>query len=147
VLARVSELIGSSARGGIATGAMSAVMLAGDRAGLMGQQPPAAITNSALRRAGVDRPSAPAAVIAPLAHLGFGAMGGLIYGRARRLVPGVSGWILGVLFGLMIWVVNYKGWIPASGILPPPEDDRPGRPAVMVAAHLVYGFVLGWLHG
>lgn len=122
-------------------------MIAGDRAGLMGEQPPVAITRSVLRDAGVDRPSAPASVIAPLAHLGFGATGGLIYARARRLVPGVPGWLLGALFGLAVWAVSYKGWIPALGILPPPEDDRPGRPAVMVAAHLVYGLVLGWLHG
>ena len=53
--------------------------------------------------------------------------------------------ILGVLFGLGIYGVSYKGWIPALGILPPPEDDRPGRPAVMIAAHIVYGLTLGWL--
>ena len=42
------------AAGSVATVAMSAVMVAGDRAGLMGEQPPKAVARSALREAGVD---------------------------------------------------------------------------------------------
>jgi hypothetical protein len=138
-------LMGSTAGGAIATVAMSGVMLAGDRLGLMGEQPPTAITRKALREAGVDRPSAAAGAIAPVAHLGFGAAGGALFGLVRRAVPIGPGWLLGILFGLGVWAVSYKGWIPAMGILPEPEDDRPGRPAVMVAAHAVYGLVLGLL--
>jgi len=63
----------------------------------------------------------------------------------RRFVPSIPGAILGVLFALGIYGVSYKGWIPALGFLPPPEDDRPGRPAVMIAALIVYGLTLGWL--
>jgi hypothetical protein len=126
---------------------MSAVMIAGNRAGLMREQPPVTITRSAFREAGVERPSALAAAIAPASHLAFGAAGGVTYGLMRPLAPRISGRLLGIAFGLTVWVVSYKGWIPAFRILPSPEADRPGRPSVMVVAHLVYGAVLGWLHG
>ncbi len=79
------------------------------------------------------RPSDAAGLVAPLAHLWFGALGGVAFGVIRRFAPGIPGGILGVLFGLGVYAVSYKGWIPALGILPPPEDDRPGRPAVMIA--------------
>ena len=60
-------------------------------------------------------------------------------------MPRVPGWLVGAVYGLGVWAVSYKGWIPALGILPPPERDRPGRPVIMVAAHVVYGLVLGAL--
>ena len=139
------DVIGNATAGAIATLAMSAVMVAGDRAGLMGEPPPTTITRRALREAGVDRPSDAVSVLAPLSHLGFGALGGIAYGFVRGRVPAVPGAPLGILFGLGVWAVSYRGWIPALGILPPPEHDDPGRPAVMVAAHVVYGLALGVL--
>ena len=141
----VTTGLADAASGAIATAAMSAVMIAGDRVGLLGEPPPTTVAKAALGEAGVDRPSAAAGMVAPLAHLWFGAQGGMTFGVIRRFVPGVPGAILGVLFGLGVYAVSYKGWIPALGILPPPEDDRPGRPAVMIAAHVVYGLALGWL--
>jgi hypothetical protein len=138
-------LIEGATGGAIATVAMSAIMIAGEHTGLIGEQPPTTITRFALGAAGVDRPSVAASVTAPLTHLAFGALGGAVFGLFRRLVPSVPGGLLGVGFGLAIWAVSYKGWIPALGILPPPEDDRPGRPVVMIVAHVVYGLVLGRL--
>ena len=140
-----AALIDGARGGAIATVAMSAVMIAGDRTGHMGEQPPTTITRFALGEAGVDRPSLAASRLAPFSQLAFGAVGGAAFGLLRRLVPSVPGGLLGVSFGLAVWAVSYKGWIPALGILPPPEDDRPGRPVVMVVAHVVYGLVLGRL--
>ena len=141
----VTTGLADAASGAIATVAMSAVMIVGDRAGLLGEPPPTTVTRAALREAGVQQPSEAAGLMAPLAHLWFGAQGGIAFGVIRRSVPSVPGGILGVLFGLGVYGVSYKGWIPALGILPPPEEDRPGRPAVMIAAHVVYGLLLGWL--
>ena len=132
--------------GAIATGAMSGVIVAGDRAGLMSEPPPTTITRRALEGAGVETHTDDAlSIAAPLAHLGFGALGGVIYSLVRRLAPGIPGPLLGILVALGIYGVSYKGWVPALGILPPPEEDRPGRPAVMITAHVVYGLVLGML--
>ncbi len=141
----VTTGIADAVSGAIATAAMSAVIIAGDRVGLIGEPPPTTITRTALRAAGMERPAEALGVMAPLAHLWFGAMGGVAFGVTRRLVPVVPGGILGLLFALAVYGVSYKGWIPAMGILPPPEDDLPGRPAVMIAAHVVYGLGLGFL--
>ena len=141
----VTTGLADAASGGIATVAMSAVMIAGDRVGLLGEPPPTTVTRAARREAGVQRPTEAARVMAPLAHLWFGAQGGVAFGIIRRFVPGLPGGILGLLFGLGVYGVSYSGWIPALGILPPPEDDRPGRPVVMIAAHVVYGLALGSL--
>lgn len=144
-MVKSSTVIDGIRDGALATAAMSAVMVGGDRAGMMPEPPPTTITREALDAAHVDRPAA-IAVAAPAAHFAFGALGGAFFVVLRRVLPG-PGWLLGILFGLAVWAVSYKGWIPALGILPPPEDDRPGRPAVLVAAHVVYGFVLGRLVG
>ena len=140
-----SALIDGATGGAIATVAMSAVMIAGERSGLMGEQPPTTVTRFALGAAGVDQPSPPATLLSPVMHLAFGALSGGVFGVVRRLAPSVPGEVLGVCFGLAVWAVSYKGWIPALGILPAPEDDRPGRPIVMVLAHVVYGLALGRL--
>jgi hypothetical protein len=77
-------------------------------------------------------------------HLGFGMASGALYAlverRARRLAPAP---LAGMAFGTLIWAASYAGWIPALRIMPPPDDDHPGRVATMVAAHWVYGGVLG----
>ena len=129
----------------LATVAMSALMVAGDRAGLMGEQPPTLVTRAALEAAGEEHPSEDAAVLAPLAHAAFGAAGGSVFGLLRRVVPRAPAVPLGIGFGLGIWIVSYAGWIPALGIIRQPGADRRGRVAVMVAAHVVYGATLGLL--
>lgn len=135
-----------AAAGAIATLAMSAVMLAAGAIGLMGTQPPHAI----VRRIGGlpsrlpwrrDRTRA----IASLAHVGFGAACGTGFAVARRATPATNAPGTGVLYALAIWATAYLGWVPALGILPRADRDRPGRPAAMIVAHVVYGLVLGAL--
>jgi hypothetical protein len=53
----------------------------------------------------------------------------------------------GVAFGSGVWLVSYMGWVPWLQIMPPAHEDRPGRPQTMLAAHWVYGGVLGALSG
>src|SRR5687768_3494177 len=77
----------------------------------------------------------PRAALDPLSlvlHLGFGAAAGAL--RAA-LAPRSSG----VAFGLGVWAASYAGWAPALGLMPPPTRDRPGRPATMIIAHVIYG--------
>lgn len=124
-------------------------MLLAGRAGAMGTQPPEQVTDKALDAAGARATSkGERSLAASLAHLGFGASGGGAFALLdRRLGLPVPAPVQGVAFGLGVWAASYQGWIPALRILPPADDDRPGRRWAMVAAHVVYGGVLGALHG
>ncbi|MFC4058566.1 DUF6789 family protein [Planomonospora corallina] len=133
------DLLRGAAGGVLATAVMSAVMVAGERAGLMGDQPPKRIVRAMLP-GGRYRPKPGEGVLGAVAHFGFGAAAGALYGvlaRGRRVAPPI-----GVAYALGIWVGSYAGWVPRLGILPSIPHDRPGRPAVMAAAHVVYGAAL-----
>jgi hypothetical protein len=133
------NLLRGAISGAVATAAMSVVMVAGERAGMMADQPPKRIARAALpghkhrRKRGEE-------VLGAIAHVGFGSASGALFGLMTRgqhaPVP------LGVAYALTIWVGSYAGWVPRLGILPPIPCDQPGRQAVLAAAHLVYGAAL-----
>jgi len=124
----------------VGTAAMSALMLAAGRVGLLGQQPPQAIAERTVQRSSGQDPPAPAhRGLGVVAHLGFGLGAGGAYALLpRRLPPQVRG----CAWGLAIYATSYQGWVPALGALPKASEDRRDRVAVMVLAHLVYGSVL-----
>ena len=130
------------------TVAMSAVMLAARKTGLLGKMPPERITEAGLRVLHVKTSERAENALATVAHLGYGVGVGALFsvatGTAKLPVPGP---VAGALFGLLVWGVSYAGWIPALGIMPPPHRDRRQRQATMVVAHLVYGSTLGALSG
>ena len=145
----LNALLEGAVAGGLATVPMSGVMLAAGKAGLMGQQPPEKITEAALDAVGVDSPSEGVEKSATVAaHLGFGAAMGAAFSLLQHeLRPPTPPILNGIGFALAVWALSYKGWVPALGIMPPPEHDRPGRPESMVLAHVVYGAALGALVG
>ena len=49
----------------------------------------------------------------------------------------------GIGFGLLVWATGYLGVLPAAHILPMPSKDRRGRPTTMIAAHVIYGYLVG----
>ena len=129
-----------------ATLLMSAIMLAGKRAGLMGRMPPVKITTRFLQALGAKPDRRQGNLAATAAHLGFGAAGGIVFSaQARRGRPLLLSVLLGVAYGTAIWAVSYLGWVPALDIMAPADRDRPGRPQTMLAAHWVYGAALGVL--
>jgi uncharacterized membrane protein YagU involved in acid resistance len=79
-----------------------------------------------------------------LAHFGYGAATGALYAPLARALrpPAVPG---GVAFGLAVWGASYLGLLPALGILRPATEHPPRRTALMIAAHVVWGAVLGLL--
>ena len=106
----------------------------------VGEQPPDAIVQAAAHAAGTAPTEREADAAASALHVAFGAGVGGAYALLPRVgPPGLRG----VATALVVYAVSYQGWIPALGILPRATDDHPGRPAVMVAAHVVYGAVLG----
>jgi hypothetical protein len=130
----------------VATTAMSAVMLLAQRAGLMGEMPPHRIANETVDRAPTDADPGPRtrATLGWVAHYGFGALAGAVYGvlRAHVRTPG-PGTLHGAGYAFGVWAVSYLGWVPALRLLPHATHDRPGRQASMILAHLVFGGLLG----
>ena len=138
-----------AARGLVATLAMSVPMLIAGRTGRYGTQPPKRIKVEAMEADGAPPVTEAGRNLAStLAHLCFGAIAGagfaLVRARFRPPGPVVA---QGLAYGLMVWAVSYKGWVPALDIMPPPQDDFPVRQRANIGAHLVYGGVLGVLNG
>lgn len=75
-------------------------------------------------------------------HFLYGAACGAIYAPFGRLrsVPGPIG---GMVFGVLVWVVSYLGWLPALGIMRPATEHPAQRNALMIGAHLVWGATAG----
>jgi hypothetical protein len=130
--------------GALATLPMTAVMLVAQRVGAMGRMPPAKITEAGLDAAGAESTPGPLKRAATAAlHVGFGAAAGALYAWWSGRGPGRRGIPQGAAFGTLVWAVSYAGWVPALGIMAPPQRDRQGRPTSMLLAHWVYGGVLG----
>ncbi|WP_245657826.1 DUF1440 domain-containing protein [Herbidospora mongoliensis] len=135
----MKELSAGAVGGLLATGAMSLVMLAGHRMGLLEEQPPKRIIRAVLPGPR-HRPKPGEKTLAVLSHFGFGAAAGSAFALAtRQHRPPAS---VGAGYGLAIWLAAYQGWVPALGALPPVSRDRPGRQVVMAAGHVVYGTTL-----
>lgn len=141
----VRAILDGALGGALGTVTMSAVMLLAGKAGLMGEHPPDLIAGKLLDATGVDaRSEAAQDALASVAHLGFGVGSGAVFAVLhRRLRLPIPAELHGVVFGTLVWAVSYRGWVPALGIMPPAEEDQPGRPAAMVLAHWVYGATLG----
>jgi hypothetical protein len=75
------------------------------------------------------------------AHFGFGAVCGMLFTglNLHRRRPVLSR----IGFALLVWVVSYLGWIPASGILTAASRHPPGRNLLMIAVHAVWGATAG----
>jgi hypothetical protein len=143
------RLIGlGAASGTVATAVMSALMLAGRRAGLMSELPPHEIASRTVDRTDArdDLDHGDRRDLGWLSHFAFGAGAGALYALLRNVIrtPGPA-WLHGAGYALGIWAVSYMGWLPALRLMPPADRDEPGRQPVMVAAHVVFGAVLGAL--
>jgi hypothetical protein len=77
-----------------------------------------------------------------VAHFGYGAGTGAVYGAVSPLLP--FGPVLnGVTYGLGVWAGSYLGMLPALDLHPPATREPAGRNALMIGAHVVWGAVLG----
>lgn len=135
--------------GAAATAAMSAAMLTARALGLTGELPPKKITEAAMNAAGVEHADeATRDAASAVMHLAFGMGAGALFGLlSRRAHTRLSPRAQGVAYGALVWTVSYLGWVPALGIMPPAQRDRPGRAVTMLLSHGVYGAILGRLAG
>ncbi len=140
------QAVRGAVSGVVASTAMGGLILGLSKLGLMGEPPPRKLTRKMLRK--VDPKlarGAPLAVVTGLAHVGYGAVFGAGFGALAANLPNRPARITaGVVFGGALWGVGYAGWIPALGLMRQPDHDfPPARPWGMIAAHLVYGALLG----
>jgi hypothetical protein len=78
-------------------------------------------------------------------HFAYGTGAGGVYGLlAPHLSFGPAA--NGVAYGLGVWAGSYLGLLPAAGLYPSATREHPGRNALMIAAHVVWGATLGLLH-
>jgi hypothetical protein len=107
---------------------------------------PYRVTTRLARRAGVSgrlsRRQREAA--ATVAHFGYGAAAGAAFVPLAARLP-VPLALAGAVFGLLVWAASYAGWLPALGVLTPPDKQPRRRNALLVIAHVVWGAAMGWL--
>lgn len=139
-----SRLLSGVIAGFVATGPMSLVMK-GIQQVLPAREgfalPPSIITAQATKKAGLPPKNAEHhTFLTLLMHFGAGAGYGLFYGigevdsKQKRPNP-----VRGMIFGLLVWSVNYMGIMPAANLHNSAEREPARRNAMMIIAHLVYG--------
>jgi hypothetical protein len=81
-------------------------------------------------------------------QFGYGATSGAAFAFTEEKVldlerPG----LIGPLFGVLLWVVGYCGWLPIFGLYPPPTRlPKHKIGAELVATHLIYGTATAAAH-
>lgn len=145
----MSTLITGALSGLLATAPMTAVMFALWRLLPRRQRyplPPRLLTANLLRRLGLKQEASQEQekTLTWVLHFAYGAGVGALFAPLYRLLrlPAV---LLGALYGLLIWVGSYKGWLPAFRLLPDASRQPDQRNALMIAAHLVWGTITGML--
>jgi putative membrane protein len=85
------------------------------------------------------------ALTVPL-HFGFGAAAGAVYGVLAAMLPlREKSLLTGVVFGWLVWLTAYLGFLPAMNVLPPATEHPTRRNTLMIVAHMVWGGCVGWL--
>ena len=140
------SLIRGALAGGAATVAMSVPMVAARRVGLIDRQPPRHITGRVLRSIGTPVGGSQLDAAAVVAHEAFGALAGVGYTLLRERIPRrLPDGALGVGYGIAIWLVSYRGLLPRLRLVASGHGTGGRRDLVMLAAHVVYGWVLARL--
>ncbi len=149
----LGNVLSGAAAGLVATLPMTASMEAMFRFLPRHQQyalPPGEITAKLTDELGVsDKLDQPEHVTLTLFnHFAYGAAAGAVYGLVAaalqtklRSAPALKG----VGWGFVVWSVSYLGLLPALGVLRPATKHPGRRNMLMIAAHLVWGSVLGLL--
>jgi len=77
-----------------------------------------------------------------LLHFGFGGFAGALYGVAAPRLPGPPA-AKGAAYGVAVWAAGYLGGMPAFRLERSAAREPAARNALMIAAHVVWGVVLG----
>lgn len=140
------DAVRGGAAGTVATAAMSVVMLAARRAGVVSKLAPGHVTEAGLEAAEVDPDERTENVASTAVHLAFGAGTGVVFALVAPHVDGPPV-AKGLVYGAAVLFVSYEGWVPATRILPPLHAQTPGGRWTLIASHAVFGATLGALAG
>jgi hypothetical protein len=145
--ALVGRLCSGALAGFAAVGPMTALMEAAGRLLPREEQeplPPRQITERVAERVGAedDMTEEQTAAATMAGHFGYGTGSGAGYGALAPHLPGPPV-ARGVAFALGLWTASYLGWLPAAGLYRPATRDSAGRNALMIAAHVLWGAILG----
>lgn len=106
--------------------------------------PPRELTERAAEITGLDRrfDDSDLQLATFASHFALGTVAGALYGLLLpvRRMPALPA---GIGYALTVWATSYLGWVPGSGLLRSAETHPPSRNALMIAAHVVWGAVLG----
>jgi uncharacterized membrane protein YagU involved in acid resistance len=143
----MGSLVAGALAGLVATAPMSLAMEAlHDRLPFHHRHPlpPRRIVDRALGRIGLRADDEERGTLTVVGHFGYGAATGAVYGAlsgALRPPPMPAG----IAFGMVVWAVSYLAMLPLVGLFRRPEHEAGERKALMIAAHAVWGAVLGLL--
>jgi hypothetical protein len=137
--AKPHEVAHGGLRGAIGALAMSGMRQFTVSIGLLGQTPPEAIAKQRAR--GVVRlmPRKKRKVLIETMHVGYGAVGGGLFGLLPDQVRRAA-WA-GPVYGLVLWLGFELGIAPLLG-LKQAKQPRPVERAVLAVDHALYGLVL-----
>jgi uncharacterized membrane protein YagU involved in acid resistance len=141
------SLVEGSLAGLIATVPMTIFMLAVQYLLPKWQQyalPPERFTDTFAKRVGLKKHMGKTQLLVAsfVSHLGFGGAMGAMYGPLTRTVPFPSV-LKGCVFGLVVWLIAYLGWLPAVGMSEAATRQPIQRNVLMITAHMVWGAVTG----
>jgi hypothetical protein len=80
-----------------------------------------------------------------LLHFLHGGLAGIIFAYVAFVVPQLSSVMAAILFGFLLWLIGLSihRWITGIDPLRHPKGSAP--PLISLAAHLLYGAILGML--
>lgn len=141
------SIVTGALSGAVATGPMTGIMLGAHRLLPIwhkGPVPPKKLAMAVASRIGLKQhlSKQEKETASWISHFGYGAVMGGLYGPVSRQIPAPP-LVKGIVFGLLVWAGSYLGFIPLAD-LPDAATDQPWeRNAMMIAAHIVWGAVLG----
>jgi hypothetical protein len=134
-----SEIFYAGVRGAVGAMAMTGMRVLTTDTGLVKEPPPFAIFRQRARGLLRLAPRRRRRSVIELAHWGYGAGGGAVFGALPESVRRRP-WA-GPVYGLLVWLGFELGVAPVLG-LSQAKQVRPVERAALAVDHLLYGFVL-----
>ncbi len=135
----------------VGTTLMTAAMVLLKKAGMApGKLAPREITENLEQKLGVrsylSEPAFEASWL--MLHFGYGTMSGVGYALTQKVFNREERpFLIGLVFGILLWALGYCGWLPLIGLYPPPTRlSKRKIGAELIMTHLVYGTSVAATH-